>query len=194
MSSTASLSQLELSVIRAVVFWKNNLTISYTQMKIHQENQTKIIERVMDIKICNSEWCDQAVMSLLIRYTHIPFYFCFSFTFSTLSIHHYAPLLWHDHMTITLTSLDRSRLFDGHMTYNSHVFTSILSISNVPPPAVWPILSSCTTRSGTFYNFTLCSLSCFPFVFNLPVFTFRSEHYQRRATQLPIPVSPRIEI
>ena len=28
-------------------------------MKIHQENQTEIIERVMDIKICNSEWCDQ---------------------------------------------------------------------------------------------------------------------------------------
>ena len=29
-------------------------------MKIHQENQTEIIERVMDIKICNLEWCDQA--------------------------------------------------------------------------------------------------------------------------------------
>ena len=59
-SSTVSLSQWEWSVIRAVVFCKNNLTISYTQMKIHQENQTKIVERVMDIKICNSEWCDQA--------------------------------------------------------------------------------------------------------------------------------------
>ena len=32
-------------------------------------------------------------MSLLIRYAHIPFYFRFSFTFSTSSIHHYAPPL-----------------------------------------------------------------------------------------------------
>ena len=55
-----SLSQWERSVIRAVVFFKNNLTISYTWMKIHQENQTEIIERVMDIKISNLEWCDQA--------------------------------------------------------------------------------------------------------------------------------------
>ena len=99
-------------------------------------------------------------MSLLIRYAHIPFYFCFSFAFSTSPIHHYAPLL-------------RSRLFDGHMTYDSHVFTSILSVSNVPPPAVQPIMNSCTTRSGTFYNFALCSHSCLPFVFNLPVFTFQ---------------------
>ena len=72
--------------------------------------------------------------------------------------------------TITLTPSDRSRLFDGHMTYDSHVFTSILSVSNVPPPAVQPIMSSHTTRSGTFYNFALCSHSCLPFVFNLPVF------------------------
>ena len=76
---------------------------------------------------------------------------------------------------IALTSSDRSHLFDGHMTYNSHVFTSILSISNMPPPAVWPIMSSCTARSGTFSNFALCSLSCFPFIFNLPVFTFRGK-------------------
>ena len=33
------------------------------------------------------------VMSLLIRYVHIPFYFRFSFAFSTSPIHHYAPLL-----------------------------------------------------------------------------------------------------
>ena len=116
-------------------------------------------------------------MSLLIRYTHILFYFHISFTFSKLPIHHYAPLLWHDHThahtTIRLAPSDQSRLFDGHMTYDSHVFTSILSVSNMPPPAVWPITSSCTTWSGTFYNFALCSLSCFPFIFNLPVFTFR---------------------
>ena len=32
-------------------------------------------------------------MSLLIRYAHIPFYFCFSFTFPTSPIHPYAPPL-----------------------------------------------------------------------------------------------------
>ena len=74
------------------------------------------------------------------------------------------------HMLIALASSDQSHLFDGHMTYDSHVFTSILSISNVPPPAVQPIMSSCTAQSGTFYNFALCSISCLPFVFNLPVF------------------------
>ena len=65
------------------------------------------------------------------------------------------------------------------MIYNSHVFTSILSISNMPPPVVRPITSSHTAQSGTFYNFTLCSLSCFPFIFNLPVFTFCSKTITR---------------
>ena len=116
------------------------------------------------------------VMSLLIRYTHIPFYFRFSFTFPTSPIHPYAPPLRRDHararMTIALALSDRSRLFDGHMTYDSHVFTSILSVSNVPPPAVRPITRSRTAWSGTFYSFAICSHSCLPFVFNLPVFTF----------------------
>ena len=35
----------------------------------------------------------KALMSLLIRYAQIPFYFHFSFTFSTLPIHHYPPPL-----------------------------------------------------------------------------------------------------
>ena len=72
----------------------------------------------------------------LIRYAHIPFYFRFSFAFPTSPIHHYAPLLRRNHMTIALALSDRSRLFDGHMTYNSHLFTSILSVSNMPPPVV----------------------------------------------------------
>ena len=74
--------------------------------------------------------------------------------------------------TIALALLDRFRLFDGHMTYDSHVFTSILSVSNVPPPAVRPITRSRTARSGTFYSFAICLHSCLPLVFNLPVFTF----------------------
>ena len=117
-----------------------------------------------------------ALMSLLIRYAHIPFYFRFSFTFPTSPIHPYAPLLRcdraHARTTIALTLSDQSRLFDGHMTYDSHVFTSILSVSNVPPPAVRPITRSRTVRSGTFYSFAICSHSCLPFIFNLPVFTF----------------------
>ena len=59
------------------------------------------------------------------------------------------------------------------MIYDSHVFTSILSVSNVPPPAVRPIMRSRTARSGTFYSFAICLHSCLPFIFNLPVFTFR---------------------
>ena len=67
------------------------------------------------------------------------------------------------------------------MTYDSHVFTSIISVSNVPPPAVRPIMSSCTARSGTFYSFAICSHSCLPFVFNLPVFTFGKKHIITKA-------------
>ena len=59
------------------------------------------------------------------------------------------------HTPFTLASSDQSRLFDGHMIYDSHVFTSILSISNRRPPTVRPITSPCTTQSGTYYNFTL---------------------------------------
>ena len=117
------------------------------------------------------------LMSLLIRYAHIPFFFAFP----SLSLHRRSTTthLRSDvttcnraRTTIALTLSDRSHLFDGHMTYDSHVFTSILSVSNVPPPAVRPITRSHTAWSGTFYSFTICSHSCLPFVFNLPVFTF----------------------
>ena len=90
-------------------------------------------------------------MSLVIRYTHIPFYFHFSFTSSTLLIHHYT--LWLHAIVLALASLDQSCLFDGHMIHDSHVFTSILSISNMHPPAVQPITSPHTAWSGTFYSF-----------------------------------------
>ena len=107
----------------------------------------------------------------------------FIFTFPSLSLHHQSTPTHlrsdttacdhaHAPTTITLTLSDRSCLFDGHMTYDSHVFTSILSVSNVPPPAVRPITRSRTAQSGTFYSFAICSHSCLPFVFNLPVFTF----------------------
>ena len=87
--------------------------------------------------------------------------------------------------TIALTLSDWSRLFDGHMTHDSHVFTSILSVSNVPPPVVWPITRSHTMWSSTFYSFAICLHSCLPFVFNLPVFTF----HQRTLLPKPQPIA-----
>ena len=118
------------------------------------------------------------------------------FAFPSLSLHHrsttthlHSDVTTRDRArsrtTIALALSDRSRLFDGHMTYDSHVFTSILSISNVPPPAVWPITRSCTVRSGTYYSFAICSHSCLPFVFNLPVFTF----HQRTLLPKPRPIA-----
>ena len=62
-------------------------------------------------------------------------------------------LMWPHTITLALASSDWSCLFDGHMVYDSHVFTSILSISNVHPPTVWPIMSPHTLQSGTFYSF-----------------------------------------
>ena len=76
------------------------------------------------------------------------------------------------------------------MTYNSHVFTSILSVSNVPPPAVQPIMRSRTTRSGTFYSFAICSHSYLPFIFNLPVFTFRKKNIITEALTFCLYESP----
>ena len=133
-------------------------------------------------------------MSLLIRYTHIPFYFHFSFTFPTSPIHHYTPPLQCDRTTSALALSDRSCLFDGHMTYNSHVFTSILSVSNVPPPAVWPIMSSRTVWSGTFYSFAICSHSCYHSYLTCLYLPSTREHHHWSPNQLPIWVSPRIEI
>ena len=49
-------------------------------------------------------------MSLLIRYTHIPFYFRFAFVFSTSPIHHYAPLLRCDCTWSRLHLLHRTNL------------------------------------------------------------------------------------
>ena len=128
---------------------------------------------------CTNWWISHIVlMSLFIRYTHIPFYFHFSFTSSTSSIHHYA--LQPHVTTLTLASSDQSCLFDGHMIYNSHVFTSILSISNMHPPVVWPIMIPCTVRSGIYYSFTSDEPYARFLVYHLYLtclyFTFRSDH------------------
>ena len=74
-------------------------------------------------------------------------------------------------------------------------FTSILSIPNVCPPAVWPIMSPRTMQSGTFYSFALDE----PYALFLVCHSYLTYLYlpfaHRRANQLPIWVSPsRIEI
>ena len=51
---------------------------------------------------------DKVLMSLLIRYAHIPFYFRFSFTFPTLPIHPYTPPLRRDR------TRSRSHSHDNH--------------------------------------------------------------------------------
>ena len=119
------------------------------------------------------------------------------FAFPSLSLHCWSTTTHlrsdattHAHMTIALALSDRSRLFDGHMTYDSHVFTSILSVSNVPPPAVRPITRSRTARSGTFYSFAICLYSCLPFVFNLPVFTFHQKNINTEALTICLYESP----
>ena len=114
-------------------------------------------------------------MSLLIRYAHIPFYFCFSFTFSTSSIHHYAPLLWGDCMQLRSDSLhwaDLTYLMDTWFMIHMYLLLFLVSPTCL---LLWSdqswafALHSQVLRLG----WALCSLSCFSFVFNLPVFTFR---------------------
>ena len=90
------------------------------------------------------------------------------FTFPSLSLHCWSTTMHLrsdatardcTHMTIALALLDRSRLFYGHMTYDSHIFTSILSISNVPPPAVrWWVYPSNTLLWPSIFDFLSFSL------------------------------------
>ena len=95
------------------------------------------------------------MMSLLIRYTHIPFYFHFSITSYTSLIHHYTPLHQCGHTrshSHSLHQTDLTYLMDT--CFMIHMFISILSIPNMCPPVVWPIMSPCTMWSGTYYSFT----------------------------------------
>ena len=69
-------------------------------------------------------------MSLLIRYAHIPFYFCFSFAFSTSPIHHYAPLLQCNHMQSCSHSLhwtDHAYLMDTCLTIHMYLLLFLVS-------------------------------------------------------------------
>ena len=143
-------------------------------------------------------WSTTMLMSLLIGYTHIPFYFCFSFTSSALSIHHYALQL---HVIALAPAQQSHSLHQTNLTYLMdtwfmiHMFILIFLVS---PTCALPRSDQSWALAlrgqALCFRWALCSLSCFPFVFNLPVFTFHLHHHQRRATQSPIWVSPRIEI
>ena len=89
------------------------------------------------------------LMSLLIRYSHIPFYFHFS------------------HRT------DLTYLMDTW--FMIHMFLLLFLVS--PTCALlWSdqSLALAARSQALHFRWALCSLSCFPFVFNLSVFTFRT--------------------
>ena len=97
-------------------------------------------------------------------------------------------------ITLALISLDQSRLFDGYMFYDSHVLFLFL----VTPTCTLPQSNQSQTLALHGQALTIASLwmSLMPtFLFaiciNLPVFTF---HSREEPDNLPIQVSPRIEI
>ena len=104
-------------------------------------------------------------MSLLIRYSYIPFYFHFCITFSTSPIHNYThtPLPTQPHATwLCLLMHDTCLHFirPASLIWWTDVlqftcFISILSSPNVCPPAAWLIMNPCAAQSGTYYSFTL---------------------------------------
>ena len=94
-------------------------------------------------------------MSTLIRYSHIPLYFCFSITFSTSLIHHYTPPLTWLHMFVHDTHLCFIR--PALLIWWTDVlwFTCFISILSSPMCALaQPILNPHTAQSGTYYSFT----------------------------------------
>ena len=75
------------------------------------------------------------VMSLLIRYTHIPFYFHFSFTFPTSLIHHYAPLLQRDRTrSHSLYRTDLAYLMNIWLTIHMYL---LLFLASPMCPLLW---------------------------------------------------------
>ena len=104
---------------------------------------------------------------------------------------------WPHAIALTLAQQSHS-LHQTDLAYLMDIWLMIhmyLLLSLVSPTC--PLLQSDQSRAlappGQALSITL-PYACF-LVFNLPVFTFwTGEHHQRRTTQLPIPVSLRIEI
>ena len=135
-------------------------------------------------------------MSLLIRYTHIPFYFCFSFT----SLHRRSTpthlhsdvltLAWQSH---SLPQTDLAYLMDIWLTIHMYLLLFLVS-------PTCPLL-----RSDQSWGFAprgqalsiaspySCILVYHSYLTSLYL-PFSREHHYRSPNQLPIWVSPRIEI
>ena len=114
-------------------------------------------------------------MGLPIRYAHIPFYFCFSFTSSTSLIHHYTlqphvitlTLARHSH-SLHLTNL--TYLMDTCFTI--HMFLLLFLVS--PTCALLQSHTPCGQALSIALLWMSLMLSLLLlFIFNLPVFTFR---------------------
>ena len=119
-------------------------------------------------------WSITMLMSLLIGYTHIPFYFCFSFTSSALSIHHYALQL---HVIALAPAQQSHSLHQTNLTYLMDTWFMIhmfLLIFLVSPTCALPQSDQSWALAlrgqALCFRWALCSLSCLPFIFNLPVF------------------------
>ena len=150
-------------------------------------------------------WLSQGHAKGLVRWNHaldvidepgsyIAHYFHFSITFSTLLIHYYAPCqhdLLHEPLWLfAFTSLDQPCLFDGHMMYDSHVYSSPFSYFMYPPVAR-PITNHHATQSGTYYSFTFDEpCACF-LVYHLYLTCLYLPFSQR---VFPIWVSPSFQI
>ena len=133
-------------------------------------------------------------MSLLIRYAHIPFYFHFSFTFPTSPIHPYTPPLRRDRtQSHSLYRTDLAHLMDIWLTI--HMYLLLFLVSPTCPllqsNQSWVLaphgqalsIASPYARVLVYHSY-LTSLY-------LP---FLREHHHQSPNQLPIWVSPRIEI
>ena len=131
-------------------------------------------------------------MSLLIRYAHIPFYFLFSFTFPTSPIHPYAPPLQRSHMH-SLYWTDLAYLMDIWLTIHMYLLLLLVSLT-------CPLLRSNQSRGLTPCGQALSIASPYARILVYHSYLtslyllFAREHHRWTPNQLPIWVSPRIEI
>ena len=143
---------------------------------------------------CENSWLVGPLMSLLIRYTHIPFYFHFPFTFPTSLIHHYAPLLQCDHTWLrSLYRTNLAYLMDIWLTIHMYLLLFLVS-------PTCPLLRSDQSRVLALHSQALSIASPYARILVYHSYLtslylpFTREHYYQSPNQLLIWVSPRIEI
>ena len=134
------------------------------------------------------------LMSLLIRYAHIPFYFRFSFTFPTSPIHPYTPPLWRDcTWSHLLPWTDLAYLMD--IWFMIHMYLLLFLAS-----PMCPLLQSNQSRGLAPHGQALSIASPYAHILVYHSYLtclylpFTREDHRRSPNQLPIWVSPRIEI